>query len=108
VCSVGGNDEEFQAALTRSLGRFKAFTKLALTTMRAEFPVFEHMVAFSVFNLAAPSEASEQVYHSVPPYLPKRASGGEVHQNFVVKRTQAGTACDYCSAYGYCSAVVAG
>ena len=108
VCSVGGNDAEFQAALARSLIRFKAFTKLALTTMRAEFPVFEHMMGFSVFNLTAPSEALEQVYHSVPPSLPKRASGGEVHQNFVVKRPQAGTACDDCSACGYCSAVVAG
>eukprot|EP00972_Heterocapsa_arctica_P097284 14352638-Heterocapsa_arctica.AAC.1 len=56
----------------------------------AEFPVFEHMMGFSVFNLAVPSEASEQVYHSVPPSLPKRA--------FVAKRPQAGTACDYCSA----------
>lgn len=65
VCSVGGNAEEFQAALARCLCRFKAFTMLALTTMRAEFPVFEHMMAFSVFNLADPSEASNKVYHSL-------------------------------------------
>ena len=61
VCSVGGNAEEFKAALARSLARFKAFTKLALTVMRAEFPVFEHMMGFSVFNLTAHSEASEQL-----------------------------------------------
>jgi len=59
VCSVGGNDEEFKVALARSIGRFKAFTKLALITMMAEFPSFEHFMAFSVFNLAAPREASE-------------------------------------------------
>ena len=59
VCSVGGNADEFKVALARSLGRFKAFTQLALITMMAEFPSFDHFMAFSVFNLAAPREASE-------------------------------------------------
>lgn len=67
VCSVGGNAKELKDALARSIGRFQAFTKLALTTMRAEFPAFEHMTAFSVFNLAAASEAS-----CVPPLISKR------------------------------------
>jgi hypothetical protein len=53
VKTVGGDEGRLHDAYDRCLVRMKAVTKLSVTTLRAEFPSFDKLVAFSIFDLGS-------------------------------------------------------
>ena len=48
---LGGQCEVTQRAVEKCLSHFRAYTRLALATMRAEFPTFEVLECFSLLDL---------------------------------------------------------